>query len=158
MEKIKERIKEDLSLSIKRKDKKTCSVLRMVLSAILSREKEYNYRIRKEKPEAEDIDISDEEALAVIFSEFKKRKDSISEFEKGKRDDLVQKEKEEIEILEKYLPKQLSEKEIREVVEKVVKETSNFGEAMSKVMLELKGKADGSLVSKIVKETLTVSF
>lgn len=157
MEKIKEKIKEDLVLAMKSKETLTLSVLRMLLSSILLKEKDKNYQLRKENDKAKDVELTDEEVLKVIFSEVKKRKDSVLAFQKGNREDLVKKESEEIAILEKYLPRQLTEEEIKEIAEKLVKRGDNFGEAMSKVIQKISGRADGAKVSKAVKEILGIA-
>ena len=93
------------------------------------------------------------------MSEAKKRKEAISEYEKGGREDLLEKEKAELEVLEKYLPEQLSEEEIKkiakEIIEKVeAKSIKDMGKVMAEMMTRVKGKADGSVVNKIVKELL----
>jgi len=157
VEKIKEKIKEDLVLAMKSKETLTLSVLRMLLSSILLKEKDKNYQLRKENDRAKDVELTDEEVLKVIFSEVKKRKDSVLAFQKGNREDLVKKESEEIAILEKYLPRQLTEEEIKEIAEKLVKRGDNFGEAMSKVIQKISGRADGAKVSKAVKEILGIA-
>ena len=105
--------------------------------------------------------LSDEEIVNVIFSEIKKRKESILEFEKGKREDLVEKTQKEIEILKKYLPEQLSEEDIRKLVKEIItktgaKDLKDMGKVMGQLIPKVKGKAEGSLVSKIVKELLTL--
>ncbi|MFA5755333.1 MAG: GatB/YqeY domain-containing protein [Candidatus Paceibacterota bacterium] len=98
--------------------------------------------------------VTDEEMEVIIFSEVKKRRDSISEFEKGGRTDLVEKEKSEIDVLMKYLPKELTEEEIREIVKEAVSNNNDIGSVMKEVVPKTKGKADGSLVARIVKEEL----
>lgn len=142
---------------MKSKETLTLSVLRMLLSSILLKEKDKNYQLRKENDRAKDVELTDEEVLKVIFSEVKKRKDSVLAFQKGNREDLVKKESEEIAILEKYLPRQLTEEEIKEIAEKLVKRGDNFGEAMSKVIQKISGRADGAKVSKAVKEILGIA-
>lgn len=155
MEKIKEKIKKDLSDFIKEKNVEGCSVLRMLLSNVLLKEKEKNYLVRKNNIEAGEVELTDEEIDTVIFSEAKKRKDSISAFEKGNRPDLVEKEKKELLILSKYLPKQMSEEELKIMVkESFEKGKKDFKDLMSDIIPKVKGKADGSMVSKIVKEML----
>jgi uncharacterized protein YqeY len=129
----------------------------MQLSSNLLKEKDKNYQHRKENDRAKDVELTDEEVLKVIFSEVKKRKDSVLAFQKGNREDLVKKESEEIAILEKYLPRQLTEEEIKEIAEKLVKRGDNFGEAMSKVIQKISGRADGAKVSKAVKEILGIA-
>ena len=87
----------------------------------------------------------------------KMRQDSLAEFEKGQREDLVAQTKEEMEILKKYLPAQLSENEIRTIVVNVISSLTapvKMGDVMGKVMSETKGKADGKLVNTIVREEI----
>ncbi len=174
---IKEKIEEDFKKALKEKKEIEVSTLRMLQAAIFNKEKEKRYRLSKEKPglnleelkkesplakelEKESV-LTDEEVLEVISSEIKKRKEAILEFEKGKREDLVKKEKAEMEILQRYLPEQLSEEEIkklaREIIEKLgAKDIKDMGKVMAQLMPKLKGRADGSLVNKIVKDLLTL--
>jgi len=163
---LKEKIEKDFQKVLKERKEIEISTLRMLKAAIFNKEKEKRYKLSKEKPELsgeeleEESQLTDEEVIEVISSEVKKRKESILEFEKGKRQDLVEKETKEKEILEKYLPEQLSEEEIqklaKEVIEKIgAKEIKDIGKVMAELMTKVKGKADGSLVSKIVKELLT---
>jgi len=152
---LKEKIKLNLNSSLREKKTLAVSVLRQLLAAILNKEKEKRFKTKEEK----DVQLTDEELIEVISSEVKKRRESILEFEKGKRQDLVEKEKKELEILEKYLPEQLSEEEIRkltkEAIEKTdVREIKNMGKVMAELMPKIKGRAEGALVSKIVKELL----
>ena len=112
-----------------------------------------------EKKMAKEEMLSDEETIAVIKSEVKKRKDSVESYESGGRQDLADKEKAEISILEKYLPQQLSEDKVRELVLAVILEMgtvvpSDFGKVMGAVMAKSQGAADGQTVSKILKEEL----
>jgi uncharacterized protein YqeY len=160
---LKEKIEEDLKRAMKERKEREVSVLRLLKDAIFKKEKEKRYKIfgkvKEEKLEKES-QLSDEEIIEVIFSEIKKRKEAIFEFEKGKREDLVKKEKEEIEILKKYLPEQLSEKEIeklaKEIIEKVgAKDVKDMGKVMKELMPKVKGRADGALVPKIVRELLS---
>jgi len=163
---FKEKIQRDLKLALKGKREIELSVLRMLMAAIFNKEIEKRTRIWKEKPDllVEDLEKesqlgTDEEIIQVISSEIKKRKEAILEFEKGKREDLVKKEKTEMEFLQKYLPEQLSEEEIKKLVEEAIekvgaKEMKDMGRVMAVLMPKVKGKADGSVVSKIVKELL----
>ena len=162
---LKEKIKQDLNSALKEGRATEVSVLRLVNAAVLNKEKEKRYKVSKEKPEAaeaelqEESQLGEEELLEVISSEAKKRKESIVEFEKGGRNELALKEKSELEVLQKYLPEQMSEEELRkiiaEAVEKVgAKSPQDMGKVMQELMPQVKGKADGSLVSKIVKESL----
>jgi len=152
---LKEEIKADLTQAMKKGNQTACSTLRMVLAAASNKEKEKKY-----KEEIEDqVELSDEEMSEVVFSETKKRKEAIKEYEKGERKDLADKEKKELEILEKYLPEQLSEEEIKKIAKEVIEkvgatEIKDIGKIMAELMPKVKGKADGGLVSKIVKELL----
>ncbi len=155
MEKIKEKIKEDLLSAVKGQKKEICSVLRMLLSNILLKEKEKNYRERKENNSNNEVFLTDEEVISVVFSEVKKRKDSIILFEKGNRIDLAKKEKEELSILYKYLPEQMTEEEIKKIVKEVIDSgKKEFKDIISEVMPKVKGKADSALTIKIIKEAL----
>lgn len=162
---LKEKIQQDLNSTLKAKRELEVSVLRLLTAAIFNKEKEKRYKLSKEKPEltAQELEkesaLSDEEIIEVISSEIKKRKEAIVEFERGKREDLAKKEKTEKEILERYLPEQLSEEEIKKIAKKAIKkvgakEIKDMGKVMGELMPEVKGKADGTLVSKIVKESL----
>ncbi|EOH99833.1 hypothetical protein UAW_00986 [Enterococcus haemoperoxidus ATCC BAA-382] len=140
-------LNDDIKTAMKSKDKDTLSVLRMLKAAI------QNEQIKTSR------DLDGEEELTVLSREMKQRRDSLSEFEKAGRDDLADKVKIEITIVEKYMPKQLSEEEIRQVVQMAINQTGatspkEFGKVMSAVMPEVKGKADGNQVNAIVKELL----
>ena len=105
------------------------------------------------------IEISDELLIDVVSKEIKTRNESIKEFEKGNRQDLVDKTKEEISFIEVYLPEQLSESELNEIIDKVFAEVnpsgmSDMGKVMGKVTPLVKGKADMGLVSSIIKSKL----
>lgn len=169
---LKEKIKQNLSVALKERRTLEVLVLRQLLAAILNKEKEKRFKAKEEK----DIQLTDEEVIEVISSEAKKRRESIVEFEKGKRQDLVEKEKKELEILEKYLPTReagtrLPEEEIRKLIKEAIEKTDAkeikdynppttrqgkniYGKVMAELMPKIKGKADGTLVSKIVKELL----
>jgi len=128
----------------------------------IAREKEEGGEKFSEKELIEKSQLEDEEVIEVISSEIKKVKESILEFEKGGRKDLVEKEKKELEIFKRYLPKQLSEEEIkkiaREVIQKVeAKEIKDFGKVMAELMPRVKGRVEGDEVSKIVKSLLEFS-
>ena len=163
---LKEKIEADFKQSLKEKKKIEISILRMLKAEIFNKEKEKRYKLSKERPDMKTEELEkqssliNEEILDVIFAKIKRGRESISEFEKGKRGDLEKKEKEEIEILKKYLPEQLSEKKIREmgkeIIEKIgAKDIKDMGKVMSELIPEIKGRAEGSLVSKIVKELLS---
>jgi len=162
---LKEAIQKDLNEAAKKKEELTLSVLRMLLASVLNKEKEKRYKLIKEKPDfkeeklVKESKLAEEEIINVISSEVKKRKEAIQGYEKGGREEAAEKEKKEIEILQKYLPEQMPEEEIKKLVLKAVKKTgANSQKDMGKVMgilaPQIKGKTDGSLVSKIVKELL----
>ena len=144
---MKERIQNDIKEALKAGEEIKVGTLRMVLAFFINKE--------KEKGEA----ISDEEAMNVLQTEAKKRRESIEAFEKGGRPELAEKEKEELEILKIYLPEQLSAKEIQDFVTQAIEKTGatsmqDIGKVMGALMPQVKGKADGNLVNKIVKEKL----
>ncbi|OGH21602.1 MAG: aspartyl-tRNA amidotransferase [Candidatus Levybacteria bacterium RIFCSPHIGHO2_01_FULL_41_15] len=144
-------LQEELRQSMLARDELKTSVLRMLLSAI-------NYS-EIEKGGA-GYEATDEDVLSVIQKEVKQRRDSIEEFKKGGRQELVDKETKELEILQTYLPEQMSEDEIRKSVEETISQTGaksirDMGRVMGALMPKLKGKADASLVSKIVRENLS---
>jgi len=163
---LKEKIDADLKKATKERKEIEVSVLRLLKDAIFLKEKEKRYKIfnqRKgvsEKELEKESQLSDEEIIEVIFAEIKKRKEAILEFEKGKRKDLVEKETKEIEILKKYLPEQLSEKEVEKIIKETIKklgakDIKDMGRVMKELMPKLKGRVEGSLISKIVKDLLT---
>lgn len=166
METLKQKIQGDLVKAVKGGDENTRSTLRFLSAAILSKEKEKRYKIAKAQPQstekelAEKSVLTDEEAIEVIASEVKKRKEAIFEFEKGKREDLVKKEKAEMEVLKKYLPEQMSEGEIKKLVQEAIqkigaKEIRDMGKVMAELMPKIKGRADGAMVSNVVKQILS---
>ena len=145
---LKEQIEQNVIEAMKAKDETTLSVLRMLKSAI------HNSEIQKKS------ELVDEDVLGVIQSQIKSRQDSVTLYEQGGRQELADKEKTEIEILKKYLPEQMGESELRNIVTKAISDTGaasiqDMGKVMGAIMPQVKGKADGSLVSKIVKEELS---
>lgn len=162
MNNLKQQIQNELKEAMKKKDAFLLGILRMVSSAMKNKELEKRTKLAK-SGEVGNLDelsqLTDEEALASIMSEAKKRKDSIVEFEKGGRTDLAEQEKKELEILVKYLPEQMPEEEVRKIVkETIVKigasDIKEMGKIMGALMPQVKGKADGALVQKIVQEEL----
>ena len=162
---IVEEIKKDLISALKEKNETTVSTLRMVTSSIFNKEMEKRVKILEAEPNLteeqikEKIKLSDEEVIEVISSEVKKRRDSIAQFEQGGRTDLIEKEKTELEVLKKYLPKELTEDEIRKIVKDAVAKSGatdmkGIGLVMKEVSPQTKGKADGNVVAKIVREEL----
>lgn len=150
-------------ISVKAKDKVKSLVLRSLNSAIKNAEIIKRGKLSKDA-QVTDLEkasiLSDDEVIGVISSQVKQRKDSISEFEKANREDLVQKEKEEMAVLTVYLPKQMSEDEVRKIVSDAIAKTGansvkEMGRVMAFIMPQVKGKADGTMVSGIVKELLS---
>lgn len=144
---MRERIIEDLKKAMKQRDKVKLSVIRMVKSAIQMEE------LNKKR------ELTDDEVIEVISKQIKTRNDSIKEFEKGSRDDLIESTQVEIDILKNYLPEQLSDDEIVEIIDKVfddVKPESakDMGKIMKAVSPMVKGRADMGKISLIVKEKL----
>ncbi len=150
MENLKEKIQQEMKEAFKAGDTLTRSALVMLIAAIKNKE------IEKGK----DKELSNDDIIAIIGTEVKKRKDAAEQYEKGNRPELAQKERDEVSVLEKYLPEQMSEEEVAMEVSKIIEETgaeamSEMGKVMNEVMKKLKGKADGSLVNRIVKEKLS---
>lgn len=149
---IKDEIMADLKEAMKNKEKDRLRVLRSLKSELLERE-------ISERKDGE-ASLSDEQTIEVLMKAAKQRKESIEQFEKGDRNDLADSEKDELEIIQSYLPEMLSEEEIREIAQdKIIdlgaEDMSDMGQVMGAMMQELKGKAEGSLVSKVVKEELS---
>lgn len=147
---LKNKIQEDLKSAMIEKNVEKLSTIRMLKSAI-----QY-YEIQKG---GAGYEATDEDVLEVIQKEVKKRRESMDLYEKGGRQELAQKEKEEIELLTTYLPEQMSEDKIREIVKKAISDTGassmqDMGKLMGAIMPQVKGKADGNLVNKIVREEL----
>ena len=108
----------------------------------------------------EKTEATNEVVLTIINKMVKQRKDSIEQFTKGGRDDLASKERDQLEVIKQYLPEQLSEDKIREIVEAAVNSTQassmqDMGKVMGAIKSELQGKADMGLVSQIVKSSLS---
>lgn len=160
---LKERISRDLIVAVKGKDRVISLVLRSLNAAIKNAEIIKRAKLSKSSKEAnlEKASIlTDEEIIGVILSQVKQRKDSIGEFEKANRLDLVEKEKAEMAVLTVYLPSQLSEAEVRKIVSGAIGKTGaisvkEMGRVMAFIMPMVKGKADGTMVSGIVKELLS---
>ena len=144
---LRQDIHKDIAVAMKAGDKDKLSTVRMLMSAIKYKEVDAHR------------ELTDEETVAVISTLVKQRQDSIEQFTKGNRLDLVEKESKELEVLRTYLPPQLSEAEVRDIIKKAVAETGaasqkDMGKLMKAVMPQVKGKADGKLVNDIVKEIL----
>ena len=147
---LKQKLQEELKQSMLAKDSLRTSVLRMLLSAI------NYYEIQKG---GAGYEATDEDVLSVIQKEAKQRRDSIEEFKKANRPELVEKEEKELEMLQVYLPQQMSEEEIKALVKEAINQTgaktmADMGKVMGALMSKIKRKADGNLVSKIVRDSL----
>ncbi|MDE2026522.1 MAG: GatB/YqeY domain-containing protein [Patescibacteria group bacterium] len=147
---LKQQLRDELKQAMIARDELKMSVLRMLISAITY------YEINKG---GAGYEATDEDVLTVVGTQVKQRKDSIQQFESANRQDLADKEKKELALLQVYLPQQMTEEEIRNVVKDVIAEVgatspTDMGKVMGALMPKVKGKADGGLVSKIVKENL----
>jgi len=147
-----QKITDDLKNAMKAANGFEVGVLRMLLSSL------HNKEIEKKGKGLEKA-LSDEEAIEVLTREAKKRKEAAELYSKGNRNDLAEKEIKELKFIKKYLPEQLSQEEIGKIVQAAIekigaKEVKDFGRVMAEAMKELKGKADASLVSEIVKKLL----
>ena len=144
---IKENLLKELKTAMQEKDTVKKDTITMVRAAILQVEKDN----KKE--------LTEDEIFAIIAKEVKKRKESMSDYEKAERTDIIDRLNKEIEILEVYLPKQLSEDEIREIVLNAINEVGaesikDMGKVMQNVRGKTQGRADGKIISDIVKEEL----
>ncbi len=145
---MRERILSELMQAMKNKEKDRLSVLRMIKGAMQLEE------INKKK------ELDDNEVIAVISKQIKTRRESIVEFEKGNRNDLIEQANKEIEILNEYMPEQMSEEELNKIIDETFSDVnpqnqSDMGKIMKSLTPKVTGKADMSLVSKIVKEKLS---
>ena len=142
-----EKLTADMKEAMKQGEKERLSVIRLVRGAV-----------RQAEIDGKKI-LSDDEVIGVIAKEVKMRRDSIEEFERGKRADLVKKAAEEISLLMPYLPSQLSIDEVKKIVEEAVAEVGattakDMGKVMGALMPRVKGRADGKLVNEIVRSIL----
>ncbi len=144
---LKERLKLELKNALKSKDKVKLGTIRAILNAVKNQE----INIKKE--------LDDLEIEKIISTLVKQHKDSIEQFKKGGREDLVEKEQQELDILIEFLPEQLSEKDIEEIVKQTITELGNvspkdLGKVMKAVMPKIQNKAEGKLVNQIVRKLL----
>jgi len=145
---LKEQIEKDFKKALKERKEPILSVLRMLKTALKNKEIELGRR-----------ELKEEEIQGLIRREIKLRKDALEQFKKANRDDLIKKEEEELKILSSYLGKELNDKEIKEIIEKVILQTKpqsekEFGKLMGDVMKEIKGRAEGSKVADLLREEL----
>ncbi|QNQ82177.1 GatB/YqeY domain-containing protein [Lactobacillus sp. PV037] len=138
---------EDMKTAMKNRDKEALTTIRSIKAALM------NYKIKVNH------DLTAEDELSVLSSAMKQRKESLEEFEKAGRKDLVKQTKDEIKILEKYMPKQMTPEELEATVAEVITEVGatskkDFGKVMQALMPKIKGKADGSQASAVVGKKL----
>ncbi|EEL86078.1 hypothetical protein bcere0029_40650 [Bacillus cereus AH1272] len=141
------RLNDDMKQAMKNKQKEKLTVIRMVKAAL------QNEGIKLQHT------LTEEEELTVLAREVKQYKDSLLEFKKAGREDLVDKLQSEIQILSAYLPEQLTEEELADIIKQVISEVgatskADMGKVMTAVMPKVKGKTDGSLVNKLVIQLL----
>ena len=144
---LKDRLLEDMKSAMKEKDTIRKSTITMVRAAILQKEKD------------EKVKLDDDGVVGIIVKEVKQRRDSIPDFERGNRPDLVDKLNTEINILTEYLPQQLTEKEIEKIVVQTISEVGatgmkDMGKVMGALMPRLKGRADGKLINGMARKHL----
>lgn len=145
---LKQQIAGDLKQALKDKDGNAMDALRGLNAAITIQEKQ-----------GKEHKLSEEEIIEIVQKEAKKRQEAISAYQKGGRQDLVQKEQEELAVLQKYLPEQLSENELKDIIRQAIEQTGaeslqDMGKVMGQVMPQVKGRAEGARVSALVKEAL----
>ena len=142
------KIAQDLKAAMKAKDKATMRSIRAIKSAILLL-----------KTDGSGKEITEEVEIKMLQKLVKQRKESLDIFSKQGRDDLAQKEKEEIEVIEKYLPEQMDEGALTEVLKKIIEDTGassmrDMGKVMGMASKQLAGQADGKMISQVVKKLL----
>lgn len=143
-----EELNQDMKTAMKAKDRESLTTIRMLKSAL------QNEQINKGD------ELTEDEELTILAREKKQRVESLNEFKEADRTDLVEKLEKELSIVDHYLPEQLSEEEIVQIVQDAVEQTGadsmkDMGKVMGAVLPKVKGKADGSLVSSIVKQELS---
>lgn len=144
---LKQQIEQQIKDAMKSGNQMLVDTLRFLLSAVKNEE------IAKQK------EVEDEDVIAVVQKQIKQHRESIEAYQKAGRIELEQKERAELDILNKFLPQQMTEDEVKKIVSEVVSSLSegdrnNFGKLMSAVMPKVKGKTDGTVVAKLVKEVL----
>jgi len=143
-----DRLNNDMKQAMRAKDKEKLSVIRMVKASL-----------QNEAIQLGVDTLEEDDELTILSRELKQRNDSLDEFKSAGRDDLVEKMEKEIEILKVYMPEQLSEEELEELVKQTIQEVNalskkEFGKVMGAIMPKVKGKADGASVQKLVQKHL----
>ncbi|WP_457653789.1 GatB/YqeY domain-containing protein [Rhodocaloribacter sp.] len=149
---LKERLAEELKAAMRAKDAVRLRTIRSLRAALMERE-------IAERHGGEAV-LTEEQELAVVQKQAKQRRDAIEQYEQAGREDLAAKEREELEVLKDYLPRQLDESEVRTVVERIIAETGassprEMGKVMGLAMKELRGKADGRMVQAVARALLS---
>lgn len=144
---LKQKLQEDLKTSMKNKDTLRKSVITLIRSSI--KQVEVDKR----------VELNDDDIIDIISKQLKQRNDSLEQFLDAGREDLVEETRSEIEVLKEYLPQQLSEEELNEIVKQTISEVGatsmkDMGKIMSVIKPKTKGRADGKLINKLVKENL----
>lgn len=142
------RLQTDMITAMKNRNKDTLAVVRMLKASVQNAQIEAGH------------DLTPDEEVAVMSREYKQRKESLEEFQKAGRQDLIDKTNNELKVVEKYMPKQLSVDDVKKIVTETVQQVGaasmkDFGKVMGAVMPKVKGQADGKLVNQTVKETLS---
>lgn len=150
---ILDRVNEDLKAAMKAKDKVRLRTLRSLRSALTNKEIE-------QREEGTETVLSDQDELAVVRKQVKQRKDSVEQYREAGRDDLVQKEEEEIDVLEEYLPAQMSDDELADHLDSIIEDVGatsmeDMGPVMGRAMNELRGRVDGNRVREMVQDRLS---
>lgn len=145
---IKERIQEDMKAAMRSQAKERLGTIRLILAALKQREVD------------ERIELTDEHVLSILDKMLKQRRESIVQYETAKREDLVQKEAEEVSIIQEYLPSQLSATEVQSLIEAAIQETGaasvrDMGKVMGVIKPKIQGRADIATVSNQVKDRLS---
>jgi uncharacterized protein YqeY len=150
---ILDRVKKDLTDAMKAQDDVRRRTLRSLRAALANKEIE-------QREGGIETTLSDQEELAVVQKQVKQRRESIEQYEDAGRDDLVQQEREELDVLEEYLPERLSDEELTERINDIIEEVgaesmADMGAVMGRAMGELRGRADGNRVREVVEDALS---
>lgn len=162
---LKQQIQSDVTAALKAGNHNVAGVLRLAVAAINAKEKEKRYKLSKEQSELseekllEQAQLSDDEVISVLSSEIKKRQDAAALYRQGNRPELVSKEEEEIAMIQKYLPEPLPEHELQQLIKDSIaatgaKEMKDMGRVMAQLAPKIKGRADNTKVSQIIKQLL----
>lgn len=148
-----DRLNEDLKQAMRDKDKVRRRTLRSLRAALKNKEID-------QRENGEEASLSEQDQLAVLRKQVSQREDSIEQYEKAGRDDLVQKEQDELDILEEYMPDPLSEEELEETLQEIIDEVgaesmADMGPVMGRAMDELRGRIDGSRVQDKAQKVLS---